>query len=153
MTGARMTRRDRAAMALALECARDAACRIDAETAMESACEALRNGGPMAYAIRSGVLWAQELWAIADRGREGFVGWRRLCLVLRARLALLLRALLRADAGDFGSRRLWCPACCSRRVATSRNGGPWACEVCGTPGVFTPRITPLWELAPASRRT
>jgi hypothetical protein len=75
--------------------------------------------------------------------------------ILRARLALYIRALLRADKGDFGPDWFWCPACGGGGGCSSYNGSPWICNgptrggMCRTPGFLTRRITPLWELAPA----
>jgi hypothetical protein len=87
-----LSRRDRAALALALECLR-AGDDYDASSALfagahEETCSAIR-------------------LAFLD---AGFSTPNR---VLCARLALALRVLLRADAGDFGARERWlqCQRC------------------------------------------
>lgn len=75
--------------------------------------------------------------------------------ILRARLALYLRALLRAGANDLGARtRVPIPRRVCRSVEHNRHDDPEglrcrsaACD-CWT---FTRRIRPLWESAPAHR--
>ena len=77
--------------------------------------------------------------------------------VLRARLALYLRALLRADAGNFGPQtRRPRPRAFCRSVEHNRYDDALglrcrsaACDC----WVFTRRIRPLWESAPAHRGT
>jgi hypothetical protein len=125
-----LSRRDRAAMVLAYECIRDPRRRrpgsieqvaIDAlPEDMRAAWEVSRFTGPGVYGGRS---------------------WR----LLRARLALALRALLRADAGEDG------------RVCWTCDGWRWVivgrerelCPACGGSGSAPWR--PLWE-APEARR-
>ena len=93
--------------------------------------DALRIGGPVTRVIR---------WSL--RGDDS--------RLLRARLALLLRAMLRADAGDFG--RWVCPGCGEECYEAARY-----CYRDGTGELARPmvphrRITPLWELAGEVRR-
>lgn len=78
-----LSRRDRAALTLALECLR----RGDIYYSRE----ALRAGGAYANEIRSASCWVDDRNDIPDYHR-----------LAAGRLALLLRAALRADAGDFG---------------------------------------------------
>jgi len=108
-----------------------------------------------------------EAWSMVDKSAitlpyllrvkvapELYVGDAR---ILRARLALYLRALLRADAGNFGPRtRRPRPRVLCRSVEHTRHDDPLglrcrsaACD-CWT---FTRRIRPLWESAPAHRGT
>jgi hypothetical protein len=73
---------------------------------------------------------------------------------VRARLCLFLRAVLRADAGDFGKERRTAFRCSVCRGEQSR--ASWSC-VCGAPTPYNTvhrervRITPLWQLAPKTR--
>lgn len=142
-----MTRRDRAALVLALECVRgskvggvamaiDALCftdcdpylppvLVDAEAKMDDAIE---------YAPAS-----PEWYRAHYHARD----------ILRARLALLLRAILRADAGDCGKAR--CSGC--RRVTRSSTviAIGW-CSCCERDARWSRLpIRPLWEQAPATR--
>lgn len=69
---------------------------------------------------------------------------------LRARLALYLRARLRAEAGDYGKGvslclgcRMWLFGGVAYRCSTHRQWDRWTkCD-----GVVLRRITPLWEQA------
>lgn len=63
-------------------------------------------------------------------------GWGRL---VRARLALYLRARLRLDAGGDETGPWWCCRCGVLRCAA------WECS--GEP--YHQRIRPLWEMAPS----
>ena len=111
-----MTRLDRARIALAYEYLRD---RVPRPGHMESWQAVDKSAGALPRPLR--VVVAAEL----------YVGDARL---IRARLALYLRALIRAGAGDFG---------------------PW--RVAYTPGfgrrTVDRRTRPLWERAPAHRGT
>lgn len=128
-----LTRRDRCAMALALECVRG----DNGVAAFMRARRALALGG-------FGSTSAQVYDAFSDAIALG--AWR----LLRARLALLLRAMLRADAGDFGP-------CVCRDCGHAYRPGPWErCEAGterwhGCRGVHR-RITPAWERAPRHER-
>lgn len=67
--------------------------------------------------------------------------------LLRARLALYLRARLRADRGDCG--RAWCPVC-GRRVPLHHVSARYCLTVHGGRRTrLSRRITPLWQQAPA----
>jgi hypothetical protein len=114
-----LSRRDRAAIAIALECLRFA--KWEPDVAVADAYGILVAGERVAKATRDAVFGA---WGIDGRG------WR----LLRARLALYLRALLRADRGDYGPTE-WLGCSCS----CDGDRGGWAPR----------RITPLWALAPA----
>ena len=115
-----MTRRDRAAMRLALEVLRRGGwtCIRDVRLVLVH--------GDAARELAAHVPAAQ--WSPGDR----------IARLLRARLALYLRALLRADAGDYG--RAWCSLCGPRC--------PGVCECWDMGrrlGPRTRRYTPLWE--------
>jgi hypothetical protein len=125
-----MTRRDRYALALALECLRTPpkVTRV-----------------PM-YALHALPEEIREAWEIARY--EVGVPHR----LLRARLALLLRVMLRVDAGDV--RRWRCPQH-GRSVAWDwhdEHGEEWWCSACRRWRISridppTCRIRPLWEIA------
>ena len=97
-----------------------------------------------------------EAWGMVDKS-AGALPWL-LCVVvvaelyvgdvriLRARLALYLRALLREDANDCGAVSLVPRDLCS---CVSQRRFRILCD-CWT---FTRRIRPLWESAPAHRGT
>ena len=130
-----LSRRDRAAMSLALECLREWARPVMACAAVRAAAEVLFEGGDCANAI---VCSLPEI-PMYQRSR-----------LLRARLALYLRAMLRADRGDFGPYA--CPRCgCDDYEPTS--GG--RCPDCRAHNVrvylAARRITPLWEREAADR--
>ncbi len=75
------------------------------------------------------------------------VGRERLRLdsrVARARWALFLRALLRADEGDYGPQPVACRPCWGE----GDGYGPSGCPSCYGTGEASVRVTPLWELAP-----
>jgi hypothetical protein len=117
-----LARRDRAAMTLALECVRlfpRAGICDYGECAVEMAVEALDLGTSEQIDDIRGAL---------PRFNRG--GLRGDCRVMRARLALLLRALLRSGAGDFGKRE-----------------HEW-CEQCSGFHAWHAPIRPLWESAP-----
>lgn len=120
-----MRPRDRAALVLALCCLRAAKC-ISVQTE-----DALRLGGPVSNAIYM-IVFRHIVWE--ER-------------VHRARLALLLRALLRADAGDFGPARLTAAgrAYLALSAAEMIVHGGFASRMGATD---TRCITPLWEHAP-----
>lgn len=136
-----LTRRDRAAMVHAYELLRDNASAGNRAWREGAATRVLADAET---ALRCSDLWAQvnaQRWRIVGDGRDDraiyFLGTR----LLRARLALYLRAVLRADAGDFGP----CPDDC------------WGCRWSHVSDSFEHapprRITPLWELAPSTRAT
>lgn len=133
-----MTRRDRAALVLAYEvlrawgdpCGQRAA--VHASGLCSRALDALRLGDDVSRAIFDAYMSGP--W-IDPR-------------LLRARLALLLRVLLRADAGDFGE--VACERCGSVGDGTHERGE--ACGACwvryGTWSSYRPRrYTPLWDAA------
>lgn len=113
-----LSRRDRAALVLAYECVRDGM--------IDDACAALLAGGAVSCTIE---------YALPGRDMG----------VERARLALLLRVLLRVDAGDLG------PVLSSdgyvAMIARMDALGGYV-----TPRPRTQRMTPLWESAPPTRR-
>lgn len=139
-----MTRRDRAALTLALECLREIESGWDAwgdfDPLHQAMC-ALDIGGLDASTIRFNVYCAQPH---ADP-------W-----LLRARLALLIRAVLRSDAGDMGrwSRGRFFCASCGETVDWSLSVGPTTACVCPCPRVEAHErvpIRPLWEIAGEKR--
>ena len=109
-----MTRLDRARIGLAYEYLRD---RVPRPGHMESWQAVDKSAGALPRPLR--VVVAAEL----------YVGDARL---IRARLALYLRALVRASAGDFG---------------------PWVVTFYGHRTGVERRTRPLWERAPAHRGT
>jgi hypothetical protein len=123
-----ITRRDRAACVLALICARSSA---------EDARDALGHGGAIASAILAARHPVPLGWT-DDIHTAECAAWLREWRIYRARLALYLRALLRADAGDCG---------------------PWTFKIVPTRSVLHAdrrvrdhrRIRPLWEQAPPCR--
>lgn len=166
----RLTRRDRAAMQLAYECVRSRWWSSARDSDIRLAEDALFLGGRAASGILRASEEAREAIYFAGFAVEHFREYR----LLRARLALLLRVLLRADAGDFGN--LWPRhiACTKHgRIATSRGdvGNPrWAhCNSCGVEWQNLDRLSreagaayqwgektvtigrPLWESAPPTR--
>ena len=163
-----MTRRDRAAMALAY-------CWLRTRDDKWRANSVLRHGDAFARALAEAsyeIDYPAEIWA--GVGREGRDARRRFDRVVLARLALALRALLRADAGDMGPRETWLECRTCGRVerdmtsAAARQGvctayprlGPECAPGRRGPRVLTPypwptprvRYTPLWQLA-AGRAT
>jgi hypothetical protein len=125
-----MTRRDRCALALALEVLRAES----SQWAARLASDVLERGDDVAEALGEAVEGQRSLdhhYRCCGGGPVSSASARRL---LRARLALVLRAMLRADKGDFGP--------------TEWHGCNCSCD--GDRGGWLPRrITPLWELAPA----
>jgi hypothetical protein len=124
-----MTRRDRAALSLALEVLR-------AEYGSAGlAADVLERGDDAAEALGEAVEGQRNLdhhYRCCGGGPVSSAESAR--RLLRARLALVLRAMLRADKGDFGP--------------TEWHGCNCSCD--GDRGGWLPRrITPLWELAPA----
>lgn len=146
-----MTRRERAAMVLALEVLRfDTAyqghCDDEATTDVHAACAAMREGARgrqssrRLYAIVDAAIGVARTAYAADEGR-----------LLRARLAFYLRARLRAEGREeVGFGRWACVDCGSGDLRH-----PWIepgprCRSCGGDGIdYTCRITPLWQQAPA----
>lgn len=129
-----MTRRDRAALVLAYECVRQR-------------CGAVPGRPHWTWTYKDVLEMAREALDLGDSGTDALAAtlvymsdWRHYDRVLRARLALLLRALIRADAGDFG--RTWCVPCGEHN--------PAGCECWDEGRDLGPRsrrITPLWTLA------
>jgi hypothetical protein len=146
-----MTRRDRAALQLAYECLRSS---VVGRTYWWSKCchaeEVLRHCEDMrvARALSRELRWVQHR---IDPGDQ-------LVRVLFVRLALLLRVLLRADAGDFG--QLVCDACGEVATSSRQHGNPCnsyraglGCTR-GRVGRYAwSRVRPLWLDAPASEGT
>jgi hypothetical protein len=138
-----LSRRDRAACALALECLRQM--RAD-----------LSRNPAVGVALGSAHV-ALDAPAVSGRSVENISTalavsvYRMPARLLRARLALYLRALLRADVGDLGP--LWCNTCGWLGAGTYMAGD--RCGSCrryahGPIGEYGPRrITPLWERAKA----
>ena len=129
-----LSRRDRCAMALALEC-----CRADGDPA-----DTLYYGGPMATLLAEA--HTECSLELHDPWMERMTDTREVRL-LNARIALLLRAMLRADRGDFGPWR--CGECggeCERRDDHCYRIGEGELAIPMTP---TRRIRPIWEIAPA----
>jgi hypothetical protein len=148
-----MSRRDRAAMQLALGVLR------------RGALESLRLYPDALAALRLGDAVAGYVWATGRRALSEGVDRD----VFNARLALLLRVLLRADAGDYGPKEpwQWCDACgriekdpeseaALQRVCTPYPRAPGVVEC--APGRFGSRVlapypwgapyrryAPLWE--------
>jgi len=130
-----MTRRDRAALRLAYEALRDRS----EVMRLHSARTALWNGS-------DGGL-PQRIAAVIDGIRLEGIRHRR---VVRARLALALRVLLRAEAGDFGVHVV-CP-CCGDRLPDDCEGGEGImCFKSDSPAVqlaeVRSRYVPAWEVA------
>lgn len=152
-----MTRRDRCAMALALECLRG---RGTALSCLDDALGALYRGDTAAMRLMDDVEQAC---------RHGVESWAH----VRARLALALRTLLRVEAGDYGPREPWlqCARCwrierdlnseAARQgvcVPYPRNGAPDCPGNSHAPACLLPmhwppppyrRVHPLWLSAPA----
>lgn len=135
----RLTRRERAAMRLALEVLRfdvryrgSPRCALEAETDVHEAVAALRFGG-----VDEGVSAAVRT-VNCDALTAALV---------RARLALYLRARLRADRGDFG--RWWVVDAPGEDepLMYARHGD--AEITAGLTGGTVHRAVPLWEQAPA----
>lgn len=136
-----LTRRDRAACVLAYECLRSPhwtttrSRPLDADHRVGAAIVCLQQS--------SRGLWrhVKHEWTKIDNDPR----------ILRARLALALRALLRADADDYGGR--WaCTVCGSKNYTHALFTGRMVsrCNDCGEYGApdWTIRIRPLWEMAP-----
>lgn len=139
-----MTRRDRYALALALECLRWHGHRRNAEGCIGCAQGALGYGERVAGVLLNAAYDAErEMWE-DDRAHR----------LLRARLALLLRVLLRADGLDAwsgapgGYDMEGCEVCHWRGEVPGREHDE-DCRFCGGYGwTLAPiHITPLWDLA------
>lgn len=152
-----LSRRDRAAVVLALECLRLHVLADEAGDALDSAEAAL------------GLPW----WAPADRKpNDALQAIRRTRAglpcgdvipdiyvpapsprLLRARLALYLRALLRADANDLGTTGMICKLCGAVRgrehclCCSSRTGSPM-CSCWGAWRMGRIPTHPLWNIPP-----
>jgi len=127
----KLSRRDRAAMTLALECVRESRCGLN------EASRALGIGDADSRFLREAM--GHNWYGHVDRVR-------------RARLALALRVLLRADAGDF-ARRVVCPECGSRLPDHYKGGERIVCDENDVErsAFRTCRVRPLWESAPEHR--
>jgi hypothetical protein len=118
----------------------------DAAWTIEMAMDTMDLGGDVCDEIRH-----------AMRGNRGNV-LRYPPRLLRVRAALLLRAILRADAGDYGPCEAWrCVACLSTRQTLNADSVPWffTCDDCGTRGgewLAPPKWAPLWAMAPTRAR-
>jgi hypothetical protein len=130
-------------MALALETLRG----WRGHVAIEGAHDALRLADGAAldigHAVRRELLHAYDL---AEIRRPDWVACR--ARLLRARLALFLRAVLRADRGDVGRRRYEPTGRTCRRVDHASLDGRCRVPSCGC-YTWHRRITPLWERAAA----
>jgi hypothetical protein len=125
-------------MQLALECLRlypRAAHRDDAFIAIDMAADALGLGTGICDDIRDA--------STAARRGNGFTARPR---IVRARLALALRVLLRADAGDFGA--LECDCGEPRETLTYVGHSMAWCNECRTWTDLVAPVRPLWESAP-----
>lgn len=133
-TVGRLSRRDRAAMVLALEC-------IRARHGLNRAMRALEMGPPHGTSVT-------VVFRIEDAQCVAYPPSDR---ILRARLALTLRVLLRVDAGDFGPRAR-CAACGSASVTRSPKAhAPWCYGACSKRTRYgSRRYRPLWEHAAAT---
>jgi hypothetical protein len=134
-----LTRRDRAAMVLALECLRNYTHPLDARDAIQDAHAALGlpNFG------NDGARVTLDL-ALAATLRGAWVWDGRASRLLRARLALLLRVMLRVDAGDDGPRERideWFRDDRGPRLEAEGWARTWGGWEKRTP------IRPLWEIA------
>lgn len=138
-----LSRRDRAALVLAYECVRR-----DDEDFTECLCP-LGCGGPVASAIHDEYL---DHYADAEEHDHGdrVVPRNALALrVLRARLALLLRVLLRADAVTCTADEydvLFHEPAADEEPTTWQ---PYTTRIGFTAWRRPTRIRPLWETAPA----
>lgn len=130
-----LSRRDRAAMQLALEWLREnpwhMVDRIDAAE------RALFLGGSTSRRVQ--------------RGMHGFASRSQPWRMTRARLALCLRAVLRADRGDCGPKRKRCPACGWREGIASEALTDAMRDCDEWPRDEWRPYRPLWEQAPATR--
>lgn len=128
-----LSRRDRAAMVLAYE-----ALRLGH---LGAAMDILGHGDEEAYRLRV-VARSEFDWVCFDRRERSY-------RLLRARLALLLRVLLRADAGDYGE--VTCERCGNRGDGTHETGEPcglcWQTCVEPVPSYRPRHFAPLWESA------
>jgi hypothetical protein len=151
----RLSRRDRAAMTLAL-------CELRGSS-LSSAIGALQHTDGGAVPYLSPILTnAQAVMDDAIQSAPLSPGWYRAHYrnsdLIRARLALLLRAILRADAGDYGPCGAWrCVACLSTRQTLNADSVPWffVCDDCGARGgewLAPPRWAALWASAPTRAR-
>ena len=164
----RLTRRERAALALTLDVLRrgpepDAPCgchggMLHTEAGLDACTRCDGYGGIPDPLIRH-MQWAADILLAEDGGDATVHAWEAVVhseargneRIVRARLALWIRARLRADAGDCGPTA--CTGC--RREA---DRGEWAglsCDWCGPLSeshLDWRRITPLWQSAPETRR-
>lgn len=129
----RLSRRDRAAMVMSLAVLRSVPRTARGEVMLEGAAVVLREAHG-ALTFGHSALLPRSVWLVTREGAPP--------RLLRARLALALRAMLRADAGDCGPVR--CPSCGARgHVALGQCfAGAHAIVRVGK------RIAPLWQQAP-----
>lgn len=150
-----MTRRDRIALALAYECLRrqrqgKRSLRGHAATTVDHAHHVLSEGHDGSW---EGSV-ALDITETIDAAR-GELDAPHSPRLLRARLALAIRALLRADRSDFGPQRLMDPKHSDVLMRAIERG-----VYRGNVGAFldvatqlsSRRITPLWEQANRGRR-
>jgi hypothetical protein len=130
-----LSRRDRAAMELTLCHLRALAVRPGLAARQHTDFEPLRHGGPVARDVRRAI--DRRLARPEDWGGER----RR---AVRCTLALLLRVLLRADAGDMGPDGLRC--------SCGRGGFPIEHAECEGEIDWWRGYRPLWEQAAGTRR-
>lgn len=131
-----LSRRDRAALTLALVTLRSAQDRTDVAAGVG----ALLMGDPDSAAVGGLLL------PIVNGPIEGV-------RLLRARLALLLRAVLRADAGDYGNADAFCEPCDGKgRMDWPREEYGAICSWCGGQTPRSRQQRPLWESAPRCER-
>lgn len=118
------------------------------------------HGGP-SNAIAAAFNGAWYEMANAMYGSEGFTEMptRHELRLLRARLALLLRCLLRVDAGNYGRSRCHCGAHVVMDVADRPDGTVYECWWCTRCREWTPvgewprrSCRPLWQDASGGQR-
>lgn len=158
---ARLTRTERAAAELALGVLR----RSCVESAPRDEHGRERTFGAREAAVRVAVVRDARDVLMVARGSARWIAWdaRAACEAghaadsVRARLALYLRALLRADRGDFGRGGMVCYACGSLRDNThcaccATRRGERVCSCWGKwRWVDVLPIRPLWQIASETR--
>jgi hypothetical protein len=134
----RLSRRDRAACRMAYECLRQITRRDLALHALDNARQVLYRGDETAEAIADGPWTVHDVFDYRDDPRR-----------LRGLMATLLRAILRADAGDYGRERHRCVKGCVTDHCKHLRFDAHRCYYVAEPPDFllTRRYTPLWEMA------